>query len=137
MSKIDWSKSCSYDAEQKAKFHRQASAALKQLADELGFAAGSYDLRSNKGGIAVSGEITLHHDKVYVQAFQSVVGGPTNGVLIRTCNGRKDYTGGRNNTVSLEMLDDIRALAAKVKQVYAPRADEDAEPTAEARLPRF
>ncbi|MGX5844765.1 hypothetical protein ACWGTI_29105 [Mesorhizobium sp. ArgA1] len=37
------------------------------------------------------------------------------GILIRTCNGRKDYTGGANHIVALALLDDIPALAAAVR----------------------
>lgn len=114
---FDWTKSCSYEHDQKEAFHRIARARLKALADALGLPAGSYDLRSNKGGIAVSGEVTLHHDHVYVQAAQSAFGGENGaatGLLIRSCEGRKDYTGGRNHMVHLKELDNPQALALKV-----------------------
>ncbi len=39
------------------------------------------------------------------------------GVLIRTCQGRSDYTGGPNNFAPLYMLDDIPALAERVRAV--------------------
>jgi hypothetical protein len=39
------------------------------------------------------------------------------GILIRTCKGRKDYTGGPNHFVALTMLDDIPALAAAVRAI--------------------
>ena len=39
------------------------------------------------------------------------------GILIRTCKGRKDYTGGANHFVALGMLDDIPALAAAVRAI--------------------
>jgi hypothetical protein len=45
--------------------------ALKALADALRLSSGEFDLRSNKGGIAVSGEVTLHGDDLYVQVSQS------------------------------------------------------------------
>jgi hypothetical protein len=35
---------------------------------------GDYDLRSNEAGLAVSGEITLHADRLYVQVSQSAMG---------------------------------------------------------------
>ena len=75
-------------------------------------------MRSNAGGVAVSGEITLHHDTVYIQVSQSSMG-PENGVLIRTCEGRRDYTGGRNHFAPLRLLDDTPALAAEVRAVMA------------------
>ncbi|MCP6769212.1 hypothetical protein NL529_30635, partial [Klebsiella pneumoniae] len=80
---------------------------------ELQWEPSTFDVRSNKGGIAVSGEITLHHEKVYVQVSQPFGGGDT-GILIRTCNGRRDYTGGPNHFASLALLDDVPTLAARV-----------------------
>ncbi len=56
-----------YDAEAKTAFHREAKSSLRALARELGFGPDDYDLRSNYGGIAVSGEITLHSDQAYIQ----------------------------------------------------------------------
>jgi len=103
--KFDWSKSASFDSAQKEAFHKEARKQLKKLAAELGFAPGTYDLRSNKGGIAVSGEITLHHEDLYVQVDQSFMG-PAKSVLVRTCNGRQDYTGGQNHFAPLSWLDD-------------------------------
>ena len=43
-------------------------------------------------GTAVSGEITLHGDHLYVQVSQSALGSHS-GILFRTCKGRKDYVG--------------------------------------------
>ena len=39
------------------------------------------------------------------------------GILIRTCEGRKDYTGGRNHFAPLSLLDDIPALASRCRTV--------------------
>jgi hypothetical protein len=122
MAKVafNWTRSCSYDQEQKQAFHRTARARLKALAEVLELPEGSYDLRSNKGGIAVSGEVTLHHERVYIQAAQSAVGtenGAALGLLVRTCEGRRDYTGGRNHMLHLKELDDPKALALKVVSI--------------------
>lgn len=54
---FDWTRTCSYDEQEKRRFHTTARSRLKKLAAELGLPLGSYDLRSNKTGIAVSGEI--------------------------------------------------------------------------------
>ena len=113
---MDWYADCSYEPERKRRFHATARARLRELAAELGLPAGSFDLRSNKGGAAVSGEITLHHDGVYVQVSQPATRADT-GILIRTCRGRRDYTGGANNFAPLALLDDIPALAARVRIV--------------------
>ena len=66
-----WGVPCSYNPEQKARFDGTARRCLKALADAMGWSADSYDLRSNMAGIAVSGEITHHHDSVYIQASPS------------------------------------------------------------------
>lgn len=88
------SQEIAYEPTVKAAFHREAKAVLKKVASAMGLAPADYDLRSNKGGIAVSGEVTLHTDKLYVQVCQSFGG---KEVMYRTCEGRKDYTGGPNN----------------------------------------
>jgi hypothetical protein len=77
---------------------------------------GSYDLRSNRAGIALAGEITLHHDRIYIQVGQFGLS-LGHGILIRTCRSRRDYTGGPNHFVALSMLDDIPALAAAVRAI--------------------
>jgi hypothetical protein len=90
------------------------------LAKALDLPSGSYDLRSNMAGIAVSGEITLHAERIYVQASQPF-GGFDSGILIRTCKGRKDYVGGPNNFASLDLLHEPEKLARVVKQVNGRR----------------
>jgi len=113
---FDWTKSCSYDEQQKRRFHTTARSRLKKLAAELALPPGSFDLRSNKAGIAVSGEIILHHDRAYIQVGQFAMSSG-HGILIRACKGRKDYTGGANHFVALTMLDDIPALAVAVRAI--------------------
>ncbi len=113
---MDWTIPCAYAPAAKRRFHNTARARLRQLAVALRFAPGSFDLRSNLAGIAVSGEITLHHDAVYVQVSQSCMGVGM-GVLVRTCRSRRDYTGGQNNWLPLAALDDIPALASRVRIV--------------------
>jgi hypothetical protein len=115
---MDWYSSCSYEPDRKRRFHTVARARLRRLAVELGFPSASFDLRSNQGGIAVSGEITLHHERVYVQVCQPATRADS-GILIRTCEGWRDYTGGPNHFAPLSMLDDLPALAARVRMVMA------------------
>lgn len=64
---FNFRKSVAYDDEAKRKFHDHARRQLRKLAAALGLPAGSYDLRSNHAGIAVSGEITLRAEHLYVQ----------------------------------------------------------------------
>jgi hypothetical protein len=96
---IDHMESVSYDAGQKAIFHRQADAALRRLAAALGI---NDTPRHNQGGIAVSGEITLHSESLYVQIAQTFGSLPL--VMYRTCEGKKDYSGGTNNFCTVAEL---------------------------------
>lgn len=113
---FQWTKSCSYDDEQKRRFHTTAHSRLKKLAAELHLPPGSFEVRSNRAGIAVSGEVTLHYENFYLQVGQFGLSSG-HGILIRTCKGRTDYTGGPNHFVALQLLDDISALAAAVRAI--------------------
>ncbi|MDO8418335.1 MAG: hypothetical protein Q7S87_19370 [Agitococcus sp.] len=86
----------------KVLFHREGPKLLKTLAEELGIT--SYDIRNNVGGMAVSGEVTLHADALYLQLFESCVGNRGIRLLYRTCNGRKDCSGGKNHEVQVALL---------------------------------
>jgi hypothetical protein len=112
---FDFRKPVAYDPEAKRAFHSRARRQLKQLAETLGLPLGSYDLRSNLAGIAVSGEVTLHAEYLYVQVSQSAMGCDS-GILFRTCQGRKDYHGGSNNFASLDLLNGPDELARRIKE---------------------
>lgn len=112
---FDFCRPVAYDAAAKRLFHSRARSQLRGLATALGLPPGSYDLRSNPAGIAVSGEITLHTDCLYVQASQSAMGSD-NGILFRTCKGRKDYVGGPNNFASLDLLNRPAELALRIRE---------------------
>ena len=117
---MDWYANCSYEPDRKRRFHATARARLKHLAAALGFTPGTFEVRSNQGGVAVSGEIILHHLCVYVQIYQPATRADS-GILIRTCDGRRDYTGGRNHFAPLRLLNDLEELAARVRAVMASK----------------
>ena len=106
---------CSYNEAAKATFHRIARKLLVELNAALGIDA---DIRRNLGGIAVSGEATLHSDSVYVQVSQSCMG-PDMTIMYRTCKDRKDYSGGYNNFYPLKRLaeDGVKGLAQAVEKI--------------------
>jgi hypothetical protein len=99
----------------KEAFHKEGKKFLKNLAAEMGLEKGEFDVRSNMGGIAVSGEVTLHTDKLYVQLYESCVGERGIQALYRTCKGRKDYAGGQNHTISMQRLTENQGMG----QFYA------------------
>ncbi len=113
---FDFRKSVAYDRERKEQFHRLACRQLRLVAAALKLRPAEYDLRSNRAGGAVSGEVTLHSDHIYVQASQPF-GGFDSGILIRRCNGRSDYLGERNHMASLDLLHRPVELAERIRQV--------------------
>lgn len=86
---VNIARGASYNEEVKAKYKKLAMAWLRLLALRLCLNEKEFDLRFNAGGIAVSGEATLHHEKFYIQFSET-------GVMWRECKGRKDYSGGTN-----------------------------------------
>ena len=79
-----------YDEAAKRAFHGEGRRALRRLADALNFEADTYDLRSNRAGAAVSGEITLHGDEVWVRLSLGALG-PDHEVSFRRVSGRSDH----------------------------------------------
>jgi hypothetical protein len=121
MKPFNFCKSIAYvSPREKRRWHAQAAAKLRALAAALELDPGTYDIRSNYGGIAVSGECTLHGEHVYIQASQPAFSDGTTGVLFRRCNGRKDYTGQRNHFASLDLLNNTEALAIKIERCLGP-----------------
>lgn len=98
-------------AANKALFHRHGKALLKRVAYDLGYRPDSYDLDSNKAGIAVSGEITLHTDDLFVQ-FSSPSYCDEYQILYRRCEGRQDYRGQRNHFLTFRALEDYPQFIA-------------------------
>lgn len=120
---IPWRTELSYcDPEIKSGWHERVMQAMHNLAKALGYKKGNYDVRSNKAGIAVSGEVTLHTDDIYVQVGQPSFGSWDRAILVRTCKGRKDYTGGPNNFFAVEMLGKSSEFAAHIERIKRSRA---------------
>ena len=119
-ARFDFRERVAYDPDGKRAFHRHARRQLRELAKALGLEPDTYDLRSNEAGLAVSGEVTLHADRLYVQVSQPATRADT-GILFRTCEGRRDYTGGRNNFASLDLLHRPEELADLIRRHCLPR----------------
>ena len=94
----------------KVAFHYAGRRFLNKLAQVLGLAPTSFEVRCNLAGIAVSGEVTLHAERLYVQLSESAVGGGGVSILYRSCKGRKDYTGGQNHWKRIADLERDGAL---------------------------
>ena len=97
----------------KERWHRLGRGLAKTLAEKMGMPKGSYKITSCKGGPAVSGEIVLHSDWLYVQFGISCFGGETQ-FMFRTCDGKWDFTGGMNRWMAFDKLADLNKVAAKL-----------------------
>jgi hypothetical protein len=105
------------NAEFKQLFHRDGILLLRRLARDLGLDADQYDIRSNPGGVAVSGEVTLHTDHLYVQLSPSPYGHGEFDILYRRCRGRSDYSGERNHFLPLSALEDYPAFLRRIRSL--------------------
>lgn len=100
--------------EGKERLHRDGKTVLRAVAKALGLKPGQYDLRSNKGGIAVGGEVYLHTDSLYLWISGGYPGRESD-VIARRCNGRNDFKGDRNHSIDWELLWDPKALVSVLK----------------------
>jgi len=107
-------------AQRKAKTHTSGRAFLRQLVADLGLPPAEYSIRSNKGGMAVSGEVTLHTDRIYVQIMESCIGARGLHALYRSCKSQRDYSGGTNNWRAMSAIRaDYPAFVAQCKALMA------------------
>jgi hypothetical protein len=111
---FDFRKPVAHDAVAKRAFHTAAQLQLRRLAHALGLTRSKYDLRLHAGG--VSGEVTLHSDRLYVQVSRPA-GRANAGILFRTCRGRKDFAEDENHYASLDLLNKPEQLARLIRQV--------------------
>src|SRR3546814_4432038 len=88
---------------------------MRRLADARALDEGSFDIRSNKGGPAVSGEVTLHGEDVWVQLSLGL-SGPDREVCFRKVQGRDDHLGDRNCWASIRELVDPGRFAARIRR---------------------
>lgn len=93
----------SYDEGAKRVFHAEGRAAMRRLAEALQLADGSFEVRSNRAGPAVSGEVTLHADEVWVRLSLDVWGAGRE-IAFRQVRGRDDHCGDRNRWASVDEL---------------------------------
>ncbi len=100
-----------HDETAKKLFHSEARRELKNLADALGYDRSDYDLRSNAAGPAVSGEVTLHSNEIYVQV---TCNGTGSDVLYRRVRDRRDFIGNRNHYAAMRELGNAGTLAQRI-----------------------
>jgi hypothetical protein len=111
--------SVSYDADRKAAFLGGARLVARRIAKALKLPKGTYEIRTNPAGIAVSGDVTLHADGIYISLEQSCMG--DHRFMFRACNGQRDYGGGANQWMYWdELLDFDKAVERFRKTMRVP-----------------
>lgn len=115
-----------YDEGAKRLFHAEARRALQRLAEALQLAPADYDIRVCAGGPAISGEVILHTDQLYVQVALSNFG--AGEILFRRVRGRQDYCGERNHWAGMAELLDADHFAARLSRELSFGLQTPAEP---------
>lgn len=103
----------SYNSYNKAAFHKVARKLLRRLAKALNVSA---PIHSNQGGIAVSGEITLHADHLHawIEQWRDPI------LIYRACQSTKDYTGSTNHTIdATDLVTRFDEVVRNVREVVA------------------
>jgi len=111
--------SAAYNEKSKSAFKRDGMALLRKVVEILGLSKGTYNLRYNAAGIACSGDCILHSDTFYVSFNLDCC----NWVLVRSCKGQKDYTGGPNKMYPFDRLQEEGAegLAGFIRSLGVPQ----------------
>ena len=97
-----------YNAPLKSEFARLAKAAAREIQSELPFVESK--ISYNKAGIACSGEVGLmgmfeNGVGIYIKLDEPAFSNESITFLYRTITGMKDYSGGSNNYMSNESIE--------------------------------
>ena len=103
------------EAKAKSAWLRAGRCILKDLAKELHLEDGTYEIRINPAGPAVSGDVHLHGEWIYVDLSQTFLG-PDMGFMWRYCDGKRDYSGRANQWAKWEELLDLLRFACKIRR---------------------
>lgn len=98
-----------YNPELKAKFGSEGKKVFRQVVKHLNLNKGEYHITWNKGGIAGSGDIILMSENLYLSLSQRAI--KRSELLLRKCNGMKDFTGEQNHYAPVEALEDPEFFA--------------------------
>ena len=98
---VELTKQACYNYWLKQEYRNLGRRILKFIVEQLGLAKGEFDIRWNPGGVACSGDHILHTDKFYLALHDNIGLG---WFFFRSCNGRRDYSGGQNINVTWNFL---------------------------------
>ncbi|SNS68720.1 hypothetical protein SAMN06295912_11282 [Sphingomonas laterariae] len=108
-------KGVAYDERAKKLFHADGRKALRALADALGLADDGYTITSQRGGAAISGDVMLHADHLYVRLSLDGMGAGRE-VMFRKVAGRHDFVGERNYWAAVHDFVQPKRLAARIRR---------------------
>lgn len=113
----------------KKAFHQKYLRVLRGIAKKMGYTTETATVRSNKGGVAVLGEVMLHTDTFYVcvgGSYWDSISTPGSATFFfRSCVGREDYTGGRNRQLPLAALtSDVEKVIVAFNEASAASGKE-------------
>lgn len=103
-------------AKEKEEFLSLCRSYSKMLVKELGLTSEQYRISTNRAGIAVSGDVHLHTDTLYV-AFEQTCLGPDWGFMYRSVANCKDFTGGYNRWMKWENLINVKEVVKTFQNV--------------------
>lgn len=110
----------SYSQENKAAFKAEGARLLRKLAKDLGLEKGRFEISFNAGGIAVSGDHSLHTPDFYLSfnGDWELMG------YIRHCDGlegdgwRRDYGGANIRFDAKQLNSDMPAVVARIRREF-------------------
>lgn len=110
--------------ENKEHFLRETRRLAAQFATELALSPSQFDLRVNRGGIAGSGDVTLHADHLYVSLNAEIDFGCGRAFMFRGCRSRQDYTGLGNRwalwtDISRDLFGVVAAMRGAMNEAAA------------------
>jgi hypothetical protein len=107
-----------YNERLKNEFKRLAMKVMKELVKEIGLEPGSYTVKWNAGGIAVSGEVWLFHDNVFIEFSQSAIGPMFYYRKPRDRNNsvNPDMVVGRNQWMEFADLENMKEAAETIRR---------------------
>ena len=102
-------------------WHRRTASKLRKVAEQVSPGA---EVRSNKAGPAIGGEVILHGDRVYCLLTCPFTGYGDKEALpwglgyARRCDGKKDYHGGPNHTIHDDTVEGLCRLLGEISRQH-------------------
>ena len=105
-----------YNEEAKFQFGKTAQSYLKKLSEALG--ATDRKISWNKGGIAVSGDVTLKAMLTPEKGVYIDISHPCqHGIMFRSITSLKDHKGGKNEWFTIEQFKNYQDLANHIRRM--------------------